>query len=147
MRWTWAAPALLTVMALVAGRAMHLGDGVRHAGADHAHSHGHWHADVYHDHGHGHEEGVTRSLADHSRQPHEHGFTNAPAEESVPATLIAVPARRNEWKPGPLVIAPCPMEVAAPAALDAPLFRPPPRSRAGPAVPQLAALRSTVLQV
>lgn len=147
MRWTWAAPALLTVLALGGGRALHLRDGVHQAEADHVHSHGHWHGDEYHEHGHGHDEAVTRSLDDHARQPHEHGCTNAPDERSEPAALIAVPARRDQWKPNPLVVALCPMGVPASPALDTPLSKPPPRSRAGPVLPQSAVLRSIVLQV
>jgi hypothetical protein len=147
MRWTWAAPILLVVLALVGGRALHLRHWVHHAEADHVHSHAHWQGDERHEHHHGHDEAVTESLDDHAQQPHEHGWTNAPNEESNPTTLIVAPARRDQWTPNQPFVAVSPMMVHAPSALDKPPSTPPPRSRAGPKWSQLAALRSIVLQV
>jgi hypothetical protein len=147
MRLTWTVPILVVVIALAGGRGVHLLHGPEHDAVEHSHSHGHSHGDEYHEHHHGHDEAVNESLDDHAGQPHEHGVTNAPEEESSPTSLVATAARRDQWKPTRTTVAVVPFHVFVPNALDKSPATPPPRSRAGPMPGQLAALRSIILQV
>lgn len=118
-----------------------------HGEKTHTHSHGHWHDAEYHEHHHGHDDVVTESLDDHAQQPHDHGWTTPAEEESSPTTLVATNFRRDEWKPAPTFVAVASAGAFAPGAFDESPTTPPPRSRAGPMLPQLIALRSIILQV
>src|SRR5687768_11885777 len=98
MRWTWTVPILVLVIALTGGRSIHLVLWPEHDAAEH--SHGHWHGDVYHVHHHDHDEAGDESLDDHAAQPHDHdhGLTNAPGDDNNSISLMATPARRDQWK-------------------------------------------------
>jgi hypothetical protein len=147
MRWTWAAPVILVALALAAARVAQLPHEVERRDAGHTHSHGHWHGDAYHAHEHTHGEAPTEAIDSHANQPHDHGWSDAPDEESTPAPLVVAPTRRTPWKPAPPAGAPLPIVGPATMSLDRPPPAPPPMARAGPLRPQIAALRSIVLQV
>jgi hypothetical protein len=147
MRWTWVVPIFLVALALAGGRSLHIGHRADHRDAMHMHSHGHTHDGEYHEHHHAHDEAITCSLDEHAEQPHEHGWTNAPEEESNPTTLTIAPPRRDQLKPHPATAVLIPVVAFLPSALDKPPAIPPPRSRAGPHTSQLTILRSIILQV
>jgi hypothetical protein len=146
MRWTWITPILVLVIPLAGRGFPHWSHAAEHAHVEYVHSHGHWHGDDYHEHHHSHDEAVTESLEDHAQQPHNHGWTNAPEDDSNSSTLIATTFRRHQWKSAVTFVAVAPISVFAPSTLDKSPATPPPRSHAEP-VPQLAALRSIILQV
>lgn len=141
MRWSWAVAVFLVVLGLAAGRALSPRE------AAHAHGHGHWHGTVYHEHEHAHGRAPAEPMESHANQPHDHGWSDAPDEESGPGPLVAAPTRRTPWKPASPEVAPIPIPGSGTIGLDRPPPAPPPMARAGPMLPQVAALRSIVLQL